>query len=204
VASVKEKKIRITHLLRPHWAALAGAFVAVIGETVTESAGALAAEDCFRLRAVVKAHAGLAGQHNNIVFGKDRLAILSSRRWQCWQSPWLEHSARTRKSISPPVSASGSCMTCGGRFTTTYNGCRLLITTRKGTGDLISRVTSDIDAIQSLISTTLLGLVVNVLTLVGMIAVMFYLSWRFTLIALLVAPALFVVVYSFYAPHQTG
>ncbi|HEY3024568.1 MAG TPA: ABC transporter ATP-binding protein [Pyrinomonadaceae bacterium] len=68
---------------------------------------------------------------------------------------------------------------------------------QKRTGDLISRVTSDIDAIQSLISTTLLGLVVNVLTLVGMIAVMFYLSWRFTLIALLVAPALFVVVYSF-------
>src|SRR6185436_7756613 len=37
----------------------------------------------------------------------------------------------------------------------------------------------------------------NVLTLIGMLAVMFYLDWSFTLIALTVAPLLFVVVYSF-------
>ena len=35
------------------------------------------------------------------------------------------------------------------------------------------------------------------LTLVGMIGVMFYLNWRFTLIALSVAPVLFLVVYSY-------
>src|SRR5437899_3274644 len=68
---------------------------------------------------------------------------------------------------------------------------------QKRTGDLISRVTSDIDAIQSLVSNALLGMLVNVLTLVGMILVMLYLSWTFTLIALLVAPALFFVVYRF-------
>ena len=67
----------------------------------------------------------------------------------------------------------------------------------KKTGDLISTVTSDIDAIQDFISSVLLGMVVNTLTLVGMLAVMFYLNWRFTLIALSVAPVLFVVVYSF-------
>src|SRR3984893_1403166 len=67
----------------------------------------------------------------------------------------------------------------------------------KKTGDLISRVTSDIDAIQDFISQVLLGIIVNTLTLVGMLAVMFYLNWRFTLIALSVAPVLFVVVYSF-------
>ena len=33
------------------------------------------------------------------------------------------------------------------------------------------------------------------LTLVGMIGVMFYLNWRFTLIALSVSPVLFLVVY---------
>ena len=65
------------------------------------------------------------------------------------------------------------------------------------TGDLISRITSDIDAIQDFISQALLGIVVNVLTLVGMLAVMFYLDWRFTLIALSVAPPLFVVVYTY-------
>src|SRR6266850_713926 len=68
---------------------------------------------------------------------------------------------------------------------------------QKRTGDLISRVTSDIDAVQSLISSVLLGMLVNVLTLVGMVAVMFYLNWEFTLIALMVAPGLFFVVYHF-------
>ena len=66
---------------------------------------------------------------------------------------------------------------------------------RKPTGDLISTVTADIDAIQDFISQALLGIVVNVLTLAGMLAVMFYLNWRFTLIALSVTPFLFAVVY---------
>src|ERR1700761_4175372 len=52
------------------------------------------------------------------------------------------------------------------------------------TGDLISRVTVDIDAIQTFIVSGLLGILVDVLTIVGMIGVMFYLNWRFTLIAL--------------------
>jgi subfamily B ATP-binding cassette protein MsbA len=61
------------------------------------------------------------------------------------------------------------------------------------TGDLISRITSDVEAIQSFIVSDLLGLVIDVLTLGGMAAVMFYLNWRFTLIALSVAPLLFAV-----------
>jgi ATP-binding cassette subfamily B protein len=67
----------------------------------------------------------------------------------------------------------------------------------KQTGDLISRVTSDIDAIQSFIASGLLGAGINVLTLAGMVGVMLYLNWRFTLIALSVAPILFAVVYSY-------
>jgi ATP-binding cassette, subfamily B, bacterial len=68
---------------------------------------------------------------------------------------------------------------------------------RKQTGDLISRVTNDIDAIQSFITSGLLGAFVNCLTLFGMVGVMLYLNWRFTLIALSIAPVLFVVVYSY-------
>ena len=67
----------------------------------------------------------------------------------------------------------------------------------KRTGDLISRVTDDVENIQSFITQGLLGIVVNMVTLVGMIGVMFYLNWRFTLIALSVAPPLFVVVYTY-------
>jgi subfamily B ATP-binding cassette protein MsbA len=68
---------------------------------------------------------------------------------------------------------------------------------RKQTGDLISRVTNDIDAIQSFITSGVLGVFVNGLTLFGMVGVMLYLNWRFTLIALSIAPVLFAVVYSY-------
>jgi ATP-binding cassette, subfamily B, bacterial len=67
----------------------------------------------------------------------------------------------------------------------------------KPTGDLISTVTADIDSIQDFISQALLGILVNILTLAGMLAVMFYLNWRFTLIALSITPFLFAVVYTY-------
>ena len=68
---------------------------------------------------------------------------------------------------------------------------------QKRTGDLISTVTSDIDSIQSFITSGLLGVLINLITLIGMIGVMLYMNWRFTLIALSVAPFLFAVVYTY-------
>src|SRR5438270_10982580 len=65
------------------------------------------------------------------------------------------------------------------------------------TGDLISRVTSDIDSITSFIVSGLLGILVNAVTLLGMIVVMFYINWEFALIALAVVPPLFVIVYTY-------
>jgi ATP-binding cassette, subfamily B, bacterial len=67
----------------------------------------------------------------------------------------------------------------------------------KRTGDLIGRVTRDIESIQDFVTSALLGIVTNALTLVGIIGVMLYLNWRFTLILLSVAPVLFLVVYVF-------
>jgi subfamily B ATP-binding cassette protein MsbA len=63
------------------------------------------------------------------------------------------------------------------------------------TGDMVVRLTSDIDAAEDFISSALLGMVLSVLTLAGMMAAMFYLDWRFSLIGLSVAPVLFVIVY---------
>lgn len=65
------------------------------------------------------------------------------------------------------------------------------------TGDLISRVTSDIDSIQTFIVSGLLSIVVDVATIVGMIGVLFYLSWKLTLIAMTVVPVLFAIVYTY-------
>lgn len=75
---------------------------------------------------------------------------------------------------------------------------------QKQTGDLISRLTSDIDAIQSFIVSNLLGSLVDLVTLLGMAAIMFYLNWRFTLIALSVAPFLFAVTYSYTRRSKTA
>ncbi|MGH9143142.1 MAG: ABC transporter ATP-binding protein, partial [Vicinamibacterales bacterium] len=63
------------------------------------------------------------------------------------------------------------------------------------TGDLLTRVTSDIDAVQDFITSALLGIVISLLTLGGMLAVMFYMNWRFTLVGLSVAPPMFLLVY---------
>ncbi len=67
----------------------------------------------------------------------------------------------------------------------------------KRTGDLIGRVTSDIDSVQDFVTSALLGIVTSVFTLLGIIGVMFYISWRFTMISLSIAPILFLVVYYF-------
>jgi ATP-binding cassette subfamily B protein len=64
-------------------------------------------------------------------------------------------------------------------------------------GDLFSTLTSDIQAVRELIESALIGLMVNSLTLVGMIAIMLLIDWRFALLALSITPVLFVVVYRF-------
>jgi ATP-binding cassette subfamily B protein len=68
---------------------------------------------------------------------------------------------------------------------------------QRRTGDLISRVTSDIDSIQSFITAGLLDSLLNILTLAGMVGVMFYINWQFTLIALSIAPVLAMVVFKY-------
>ena len=65
----------------------------------------------------------------------------------------------------------------------------------KPAGDLISRLTSDISAIQGFVTGGMLDAVIQSLTLVGMLGVMLYLNWRFTLIALSVTPVLFLVIF---------
>ena len=62
-------------------------------------------------------------------------------------------------------------------------------------GDLLNTLISDIQAVRELIEHALIGLAVNSLTLVGMIAIMLAMDWRFALLALSIVPPLFAVVY---------
>jgi ABC-type multidrug transport system fused ATPase/permease subunit len=66
---------------------------------------------------------------------------------------------------------------------------------RQQTGPLISTIIDDINAIQDFVSTSVLDIVVDGLTVVGMLVIMFTLNWRFALIALAVIPLLVIVVY---------
>ncbi|MBI1749316.1 MAG: ABC transporter ATP-binding protein [Acidobacteria bacterium] len=64
-------------------------------------------------------------------------------------------------------------------------------------GDLLSTLTTDIQAVRELIESALLGLLINSLTLAGMVAVMLMIDWRFALLALSITPILFAIVYRF-------
>lgn len=65
------------------------------------------------------------------------------------------------------------------------------------TGKLISTLTADVSTIQNFTSGTLLNILVDFLTIAGMVGVMFYLDSDFTLVALAVAPFLLFFVSHF-------
>src|SRR5919204_4079838 len=65
---------------------------------------------------------------------------------------------------------------------------------QRRTGDLVARVTSDVQAIQSMVTTGLLSLLSNGLTLAGMVVIMAVMDWQFAILALSVTPLLFVIV----------
>jgi ABC-type multidrug transport system fused ATPase/permease subunit len=65
------------------------------------------------------------------------------------------------------------------------------------TGKLLSTLTTDVSTIQDFASSTLLNILVDAITIIGMIGIMFYLDSDFTLVALAVAPFLLFFVARF-------
>ena len=61
-------------------------------------------------------------------------------------------------------------------------------------GTILSTLTGDIQTIQSFASASALKMLTNVLTLLGMVVVMFWLRWDFALIAIAVTPLLAIIV----------
>ncbi len=60
--------------------------------------------------------------------------------------------------------------------------------TQARNGDLITRITGDIGRLQEVAVTAVLPLVVNSLTLIGMLALMFWMNWQLALVAVLTFP----------------
>jgi len=65
------------------------------------------------------------------------------------------------------------------------------------TGTLLSTITSDVQTIQGFASSSTLGIVVDLFTIVGMLFIMFWLNWDFTLIAIAVTPFMLLLVSRF-------
>ena len=65
------------------------------------------------------------------------------------------------------------------------------------TGTLLSTITSDVSTIQSFASSATLGIIVDLFTIVAMLAIMFRMNWDFTLIAVAVTPFLLLLVSKF-------
>src|SRR5919198_1929919 len=62
------------------------------------------------------------------------------------------------------------------------------------TGDLVQRLTGNVADIEKLVTDGLVDLLASILTLLGMVLVLVLVNWQFTLLAVLIVPALFVVV----------
>jgi subfamily B ATP-binding cassette protein MsbA len=192
------RKITITDLLRPHFKSLIFGILAVVG------AGIANLLEPWPLKVVVdnvlKSQPVRNGWLNKLIIaiaGTDKLAVLELA------------------AISfIVISCVDAICTYVQKYVTTSVGQWVMHDLRRAVyahiqklslayhdqaraGDLLSRVTSDIDAVQSFIVSGLLDALINSLMLAGMIGVMLYLNWRFTLIALSVAPVLAIIVFAY-------
>ena len=64
-------------------------------------------------------------------------------------------------------------------------------------GNILSTMTSDISTIQGFASSALLSILIDALTIIGMLALMFYMNWDFALVAVAVTPLLLFFVARF-------
>jgi ATP-binding cassette subfamily B protein len=193
----KRPVLTLSRLLRPHWKPLSLAFIAVLGETLSDLA------EPWPIKVVV----------DNVLQSKTL-------------PPWLQTVALSlfgdnkftilyfAVAAVAVIAVLGAASSYAEKYLTTtvaqwmthdlrrtlYNHIQrlsLLEYEQTSTGDLIARVTGDIEAIQDFVGSALLGMLVDLLTIVGMVGVMVWINWRFALVALSVTPPLFVVVYFF-------
>src|SRR6266571_2277692 len=191
------KRLTIRELLKPHTLSLGLGFLAVLGEALANLLQPWPLK--IVLDEVFKTHGGKTGLPHFIYryLGPDKFAAVKFACIAVLVIALLDAiSTYAEKYLTMSV---GQWVTYDLRRALYAHMQRLSIAfhDQKRTGDLISRVTSDVDDIQRFIASGLLSSLINVITLVGMVAVMFWLNWRFTLIALSVAPLLFFVVYTY-------
>ncbi len=65
---------------------------------------------------------------------------------------------------------------------------------RRGVGAVMTRIQNDVSVIQDMFSDTVIGIISNVLVLVGIVVLMFLTNWTMALLAMIVMPIMFIVM----------
>jgi ATP-binding cassette subfamily B protein len=192
---VDARRLSFLSLLRPYWKLLSVAFAAML----VESAASLA--EPWPLK---------------IIFDH----VLGSKQPPGWLSGWLGAGYGRLTLLNAAaiavivIAVVGAVSSFGQKYLSTTVAMRLGYDLRqlayhhvqrlslsfheqRQTGDMVVRLTSDIDAAESFIASAVLGILLDVITLAGMVVVMFSLDWQFSLIGLSVTPILFVVTYRY-------
>ena len=193
-------KLRIAALLRPYWKSMVVALLAVVGETITDVL------QPWPLKIVVdnvvqsKPLRGWLGRLVSTLFAGDTTATLKFAVAAVALVAILGAlSGYVEKYFTTRV---GQWIVHDLRQAVYQHLQRLSIAEHSSSrkGELLSRMTSDISSIQDFVSNALLGIFVDVLTLVAMIGIMSYLNWRLTLLSLVTMPALLLVA-NFFTPR---
>jgi len=196
-AKKKERQISLAALLLSQWRMLALGLLAALGSVAADILQPLP------LKIVIDNVLGTKGLPQwlapwlNFVFGANNAAMLNFAVVSVVFIALLNALSSYAQSVS--MTTVGQWVMHDLRSTLYHQIQRLSLSyhDRNRTGELIMRVTNDIDTVQSFIASTLMDSVVDVLALIGMVAVMFYFDWKFTLVALSVAPILFIFVYQY-------
>ena len=191
-----KRKLSLVRLLLPYWKPFTVGILAVMVQALTDLL------QPWPLKIVVdlvgeKPMPAWIATWVAAIFGADKLAVLTFVAVAVVVISLMGAISSYLESVS--MTTVGQWVTHDLRSTLYHQIQRLSLSyhDRSQTGDLISRVTSDIDTIQGFITSTLTDVILDILTLVSMLAVMTYIDWRFTVIALSVAPFMFVFVYKY-------
>lgn len=192
-----QKDFTVLHLLQPHWKTLLAGLLAVGAQTVADLLEPWPLKVVLDSVLHMKKSSDWLSRSVNSAFGQDSLSILKFTALAVIVIAVI--GAVGTYIEKQTITAVGQRVMHELRRTFYWHIQRLSMSyhDNKRTGDVISTVTSDIDSIQSAVSSGVLDALYYTLVLFGMIGVMLYLDWRFTLIALSVLPLLFLVVYTF-------
>jgi subfamily B ATP-binding cassette protein MsbA len=161
------KTIKLSHLLQPHRTVLVIAFIAVLGEAGTDLLEPWPLKIVFDYVFGTKHMPAWMSGLLSATFGLKKVAILHFAVLAVIVIALIGAlSAYAEKYLTTSV---GQWVMHDLRRILYHHIQRLSLAyhDQRPTGDLISTVTADIDSIQDFISQALLGIIVNVLTLVG-------------------------------------